>query len=203
MCGPRRRLGVLSGFSEICTPEGQENYGFPALFFCHLGVFLPFPDFCSLFLPITGCKAGAKGNKNEEFFRKRPICPSTARNSFGILLLEGNKKLEITKKRPVATIHKLVRLSRECSGGRPARSRPLHANLLVVAGRLFAGGRLGRGRCTQICWSWPGGYWRVTGRIIAVSVFAAQKVADDSFAEYNSYQAKHFRKHGENHGGRI
>ena len=133
-CGPRRRLGVFSGFSEICTPEGQENYGFPAFFFCHLGVFLPFPDFCSLFLPITGCKTGAKGNKNEEFFRKRPICPSTARNSFGILLLEGNKNLEITKKRPVATVHKLVRLSRECSRGRAAGSRLLHANLLVVAG---------------------------------------------------------------------
>ena len=102
-----------------------------------------------------------------------------------------------------AAARKFVGRGREVIRGRPAGSRPLHANLLVVAGRLFAGGRLGRGRCTQICWSWPGGYWRVTGRIIAVSVFAAQKVADDSFAEYNSYQAKHFRKHGENHGGRI
>ena len=25
-------LGVFRGFSQICTPEGQENFGFPALF---------------------------------------------------------------------------------------------------------------------------------------------------------------------------
>ena len=68
---------------------------------------------------------------------------------------------------------------------------------VAAAARKF----VGRGR--EVTGGQLGGYWRVTGRIIAVSVFAAQKVADDSFAEYNSYQAKHFRKHGENHGGRI
>ena len=165
--GPRHRLGVFSDFLQICTPEGQENFGFPALLLCHLGVFLPFPGFCSLFLPITGRETGAKGNKNEEFFRKRPICPSAARNSFGILLLEGNKILKITKKRPVATIHKLVRLSRECSRGRAAGSRPLRANLLVVGGRLLAGSQQSRGHYTQICWLRAEGYWRAAGRLLA------------------------------------
>ena len=49
-------LGVFRGFSQTCSPEGQENFGFPALFFCLMGVFLPFLDFCSLFLPTTGCE---------------------------------------------------------------------------------------------------------------------------------------------------
>ena len=134
-----------------------------------MGVFLPFPDFCSLFLPTTGRETGAKGNKNQEFFRKRPICPSAARNSFGILLLEGNKILEITKKRPVATIHKLVGLSRECSRELPAKPRLRHTNLLVAAGSLLTSGRKGRGRCTQICWSRPERYWRPAGRVAAAA----------------------------------
>ena len=43
-----RDLGVFSGFSRICTPEGQENFGFSALFSaiwafsCHFLIFVPF-----------------------------------------------------------------------------------------------------------------------------------------------------------------
>ena len=95
-------VGRFSRFFKYLFPWGAGKLQFSCLFSYHLGVFLPFPDFCSLFLPNTECETGAKGNKNEEFFRKRPICPSAARNSFGILLLEGNKILKTAQKRPVA-----------------------------------------------------------------------------------------------------
>ncbi|MBR7058131.1 MAG: hypothetical protein IKI35_05340 [Stomatobaculum sp.] len=68
-----RDLGVFSGFSRTCTPEGQENFGFPALFSCHLGVFLRFPGFCSLFAPKPGGKTEEKGNKISKFPSKRPM----------------------------------------------------------------------------------------------------------------------------------
>jgi hypothetical protein len=67
-----------------------------------MGVFLPFPDICSLFLSATGCETGEKGNKNEEFFRKRPLCPSIAPNPIGIRRLKGNKILKTSQKRPTA-----------------------------------------------------------------------------------------------------
>ena len=60
-------VGVFRGFFKICSPAGQENFGFPAPSFCQLGVFLPIPDFCSLFAQEKGWVIEEKGNKTEKF----------------------------------------------------------------------------------------------------------------------------------------
>jgi hypothetical protein len=134
-------LGVFHGFLQICSPEGQESFGFSALYFCHLGVFLPFPDFCSLFLSDTGLRNRRKGNKNEDFPRKRPICPSAVPNPIGIRHLKGNKILKSSQKRPVVVhVRKL-----------PVYFKPRHTSLCTSAGSLPAGSQQSRARGKQAC----------------------------------------------------
>jgi hypothetical protein len=89
-------LGVFRGFSQICTPEGQENFGFPALFpvFCCLvGVFWTISDFCT---PVLS-KTGVQNRKN---LRKTPMgllqSPAFLEDSPS----EGYRILKTAQKRP-------------------------------------------------------------------------------------------------------
>ena len=83
-------LGVLSGFSEICTPEGQENFGFPALFLAWWAFFNQFLIFVPLFYQ-------KQGYKTDKFFKKRPRAYFTPRNSLRIRHMKGTKFPKLRK----------------------------------------------------------------------------------------------------------
>ena len=70
-----RWSGVFHGFSQICTPEGQEDFGFPALFPVLWAFFWTIPEFCTLFRLEQECKTEEKGYKTEDFARKTPNLP--------------------------------------------------------------------------------------------------------------------------------
>jgi len=93
-------VGVFRGFFKICSPAGQENFGFPAPSFCHLGVFLPIPDFCSLFVPSTQMRNMGKREQNRKFLPKTPNLlfhsPEFLQNS----LSEGEQNSQNSSKTP-------------------------------------------------------------------------------------------------------
>ena len=90
-------------FSKFVPLQGRKTSVFLPLlsaswaFSCQFLIFVPFS------CPVHRCETWVKGNKTENFFRKRPTCPSTARNSFRIRCPKGNKILKTAQKRPSAS----------------------------------------------------------------------------------------------------
>ena len=93
-------VGVFRGFFKICSPAGQENFGFPALSFCRLGVFLPFPDFCSLFVPSTQMRNMGKREQSRKFLPKTPKLPLHSPEFLQNSLSEGEQNSRNSSKTP-------------------------------------------------------------------------------------------------------
>ena len=92
--------GVFRGFFNICTPAGQENFSFPAPSFYHLGVFLPFPDFCSLFVPSTQMRNRGKREQKRKILSKTPNLSFHSPEFLRNMLSEGEQNSRNSLKAP-------------------------------------------------------------------------------------------------------
>ena len=93
-------VGVFRVFFKICSPAQQENFSFPALSFCRLGVFLPFPDFCSLFVPSTQMRNRGKREQKRKFLSKTPNLPFHSPEFLRNSLPEGEQNPRNSSKAP-------------------------------------------------------------------------------------------------------
>ena len=93
-------VGVFRGFFKICSPAGQENFGFPALSFCYLGVFLPISYFCSLFVLSIQMRNMGKREQNRKYLPKTPNLPFHSPESLQNSLSEGEQNSQNSSKTP-------------------------------------------------------------------------------------------------------